>query len=38
MAQNAFEIAGFLNQPYLQDKMMKQPKFLDTNLWKLKVD
>ena len=34
------EIAGFFNQPYLQNKSVKQPDFLpvDTNSHKLKVD
>ena len=34
------EIAGFLNQPFLQNKMMKQPNFLhvDTNSENLNVD
>ena len=34
------EIAGFLNQLYLQDKIMKNLDFLhaDTNSLKLKVD
>ena len=37
---SANQIAGFFNQPYLQNKSMKQPDFLhvDTNLHKLKVD
>ena len=36
----ANQIAGFFNQPYLQNKSMKWPDFLhvDTNLHKLKVD
>ena len=36
----ASEIAGFLNQLYLQNKIMKNPDFLhvDTNSLKLKVD
>ena len=35
----AIQISGFLNQPFLQNKSMKQPHFLhvDTNLQKLKV-
>ena len=34
---SANEIAGFFNQPYLQNKLMKQPDLLlpDTNLHKL---
>ena len=34
------EIAGFLNQLYLQNKVMKIPDFLhvDTNSLKIKVD
>ena len=34
------QIAGFFNQPYLQNKSMKQSDFLhvDTNSHKLKVD
>ena len=34
------QIAGLFNQPYLQNKSMKQPYFLhvDTNSHKLKVD
>ena len=37
---SANQIAGFFNQPYLQNKSMKQPDFLyvDTNSHKLKVD
>ena len=37
---SANQIAGFFNQPYLQNKSMKQPDFLyaDTNSYKLKVD
>ena len=37
---SANQIADFLNQLYLQNKMMKQPGFLhvDTNWWKLKYD
>ena len=37
---SANQIAGFFNQPYLQNKSMKQPDFLhvDTNSLKLKVD
>ena len=37
---SAIQIAGFLNQPFLQNKSMKQPYFLhvETNLQKLKVD
>ena len=33
------QIAGFLNQLYLQNKMMKKPDFLHvgTDSWKLKV-
>ena len=36
----ANEIAGFLNQLYLQNKIMKSSDFLhvDTNSFKLKVD
>ena len=36
----ANQIAGFFNQPYLQNKSMKQSDFLhvDTNSHKLKVD
>ena len=36
----ANQIVGFLNQLYLQNKIMKRPDFLrvDTNLWKLKVN
>ena len=36
----ANQITGFLNQRYLQNKMMKNPNFLhvDTDLWKLEVD
>ena len=36
----ANKIVGFLNQLYLQDKIMKKPDFLhvDTNSLKLKVD
>ena len=36
----ANEIAGFVNQLYLQNKIMKNSDFLhvDTNLLKLKVD
>ena len=34
------EIAGFFNQPYLQNKSMKYPDFLhvDTNSNRLKID
>ena len=37
---SANQIAGFLNQPFLQNKWMKQPNILhvDTNSQKLKVD
>ena len=37
---SANQIAEFFNQPYLQNKSMKQPGFLhvDTNSHKLKVD
>ena len=37
---SANEIAGFLNQLFLQNKLMKQPLFLyvDTNSQKLKTD
>ena len=37
---SANQIAGFFNQPYLQNKSMKEPDFLhvDTNSHKLKVD
>ena len=37
---SAIQIAKFLNQPFLQNKSMKQLHFLhfDTNLQKLKVD
>ena len=37
---SANQIAGFLNQLLLQNKLMKQPNFfhVDTNLQKLKVD
>ena len=37
---SANQIAGFFNQPYLQNKSMKQPDFLhvDTNSYKLKID
>ena len=42
IAQNpsANQIAGFLNQEFLQNKLMKQPHFLhiDTSSQKLKVD
>ena len=36
---SANQIAGFFNQPYLQNKSMKYPDFLhgDTNSHKLKV-
>ena len=36
---SANQLAGFLNQPFLQNKLMKQPHFLhyDTNSQKLKV-
>ena len=36
----ANQVAGFFNQPYLQNKSMKQPDFLqvDTNSHKLKAD
>ena len=41
MGQNVLsqQIAGFFNQPYLQNKSLKWPDFLhvDTNLHKLKV-
>ena len=37
---SANQIAGFLNQPFLQNKLMKQPNILhvDTNLQKLKIN
>ena len=37
---SASQIAGFLNQPFPQNKLMKQPNFLhiDTNSQELKVD
>ena len=37
---SANQIAGFLNQLFLQNKSMKQPQFLhfDTNSQKLKFD
>ena len=35
---SANQIAGFFNQPYLQNKSMKWPDFVDTNSQKLKVD
>ena len=37
---SANQIAGFFNQPYLQNKSMIQPDFLhvDTNSHKLKID
>ena len=37
---SASQIAGFFNQPYLQNKSVKQPEFLhvDTNSHKLKND
>ena len=37
---SANQIAGFFNQPYLQNKSVKWPDFLyvDTSLRKLKVD
>ena len=37
---SANEIAGFFNQPFLQNKSIKQPHFLhvDRNSQKLKVD
>ena len=37
---STIQIAGFLNQAFLQSKSMKQPHFLyiDTNSQKLKVD
>ena len=37
---SANQIPGFLNQPFLQNKSMKQPNSLhvDTNSQKLKVD
>ena len=36
----ANQIAGFLNERYLQIKLMKRPGFLhvDTNSWNLKGD
>ena len=36
---SANQIAGFLDQLYLKNKMMKKPDFLhvDTDPWKLKV-
>ena len=39
-AKMSNEITGFLNQVYLQNKIMKNPDFLhvDTNSLKLKVD
>ena len=37
---SANQIAGFLNQTYLENKSMREPDFLqvDTNSHKLKVD
>ena len=37
---SAIQIAGFLNQPFLQKNLMKRSHFLhvDTNSQKLKVD
>ena len=37
---SANQTAGFLNQPFLQNKSMEQPNLLhvDTNSQKLKVD
>ena len=37
---SAIQIASFLNQPFIQNRSMKQPHFLhvDTNSQKLKVD
>ena len=37
---SANQIAGFFNQPYLQNKSVKQPDFLhvDTNSYKFKVN
>ena len=37
---SAIQIASFLNQPFVQNRSMKQPHFLhvDTNSQKLKVD
>ena len=37
---SANQIAGFFNQPYLQNKSVKKPDFMyvDTSLRKLKVD
>ena len=37
---SANQIAGYLNQPFLQNESMKLPNFLhvDTNSQKLKVD
>ena len=37
---SANQIAGFFNQPYIQNKSMESPDFLHvkTNLHKLKVD
>ena len=37
---SANQIAGFFNQPHLQNKSMKKPDFLhvDTNSHKLKAD
>ena len=37
---SANQIAGYFNQPYLQNKSIKYPDFLhvDTNSQKLKVD
>ena len=37
---SANQIAGFFNQPYLQNKSMNKPDFLhiDTNSHKLRVD
>ena len=37
---SANQIVGFLNQVFLQNKLMKQPHFwhVDTNSQKLKVD
>ena len=40
MLYQLFRYVGFLNQPLLQNKLMKRPLFLhaDTNSQKLKVD
>ena len=37
---SANQVAEFLNQPFIQNKLMKQPNFLhvDTNSQKLKVE